>query len=627
MLRDLCAVAFVCALAVFNGDYFFRKIRLVPGQYLSAVIHKYAIGITAYVALFQILGIFGILYPNVLFGIVVINIVFLAWTKRSLFIDHHDQIAVLQCYMNRSRRGHRANISGLLFALPQIAIAGYLPFLKASNAIYGYDSLAYHVYTPYRALHITHSLNSFDLIPNAGLSLGTNSVFGLLSIFGSPQSSMYFQFFTYMILVIAVSQLLLRLSKPKHFAIFVVIVMLLLTLGPTTVSSPGTDLQVAFFLIVIADYFWALRNSEILELEKIVYGALLIGFLPVIKLLSAPIALTLFIYLLFEVHRMNVGRFIKSVVLGVVAFSALSAIWHVKNWLDTGNPFYPAFRKYLGGIGYVKGVRTEEDDFRQTFQQSIQAIKSCHPSSFISTCGGGLQLFIYATVIFLVMFSVVHLVRRDGFNQLSLFLCVALFGMIPILGIMPRYFVGPIMYLVIWQSLLIFNNQFNSERVRTKFGGMWRWACAVAVLFGSTVFVGRLNGWSNDWQQQKVQKFDRYWSYSGQPELDSFIGALVSNGKYRDVRYCLVGDGRAMLFWPLDVLVIPRDTRNPLEQSVATSIDEILKGFRSMGCHLIIYTSQWDEQRSKQVLDMLLLAQKERVIYENTSFKLFDLTS
>lgn len=62
--------------------------------------------------------------------------------------------------------------------------------------------------------------------------------------------------------------------------------------------------------------------------------------------------------------------------------------------------------------------------------------------------------------------------------------------------------------------------------------------------------------------------------------------------------------------------------------NLLTSVsNKLCNGSRSMGCHLMIYTSQWDEQRLKQVLNVLLLAQKERVIYENTSFKLLNLTS
>ena len=73
MLRDLFAVLFIFLLAVLNGDFLFRRLKVVPGRLVSKLIHKYAVGIIAYVVVFQTLGILGLLYPNVIIGFLVVN--------------------------------------------------------------------------------------------------------------------------------------------------------------------------------------------------------------------------------------------------------------------------------------------------------------------------------------------------------------------------------------------------------------------------------------------------------------------------------------------------------------------------------------------------------------------------
>ena len=69
----------------------------------------------------------------------------------------------------------------------------------------------------------------------------------------------------------------------------------------------------------------------------------------------------------------------------------------------------------------------------------------------------------------------------------------------------------------------------------------------------------------------------------------------------------MVGDGREMLFWPLDIQGIPRDARNLLEQSNANNGAMILDGFKSIGCDFVIYTSQWDQSQAEQLSDMALM--------------------
>jgi hypothetical protein len=89
----------------------------------------------------------------------------------------------------------------------------------------------------------------------------------------------------------------------------------------------------------------------------------------------------------------------------------------------------------------------------------------------------------------------------------------------------------------------------------------------------------------------------------------------------------MVGDGRAMLFWPLDVRVIPRDVRNPLEQSNRNNGAMISDGFKSIGCDYVIYTSQWDQSRAEQPTDLAFLGQAENIVFQNERFKLINLDS
>ena len=91
-------------------------------------------------------------------------------------------------------------------------------------------------------------------------------------------------------------------------------------------------------------------------------------------------------------------------------------------------------------------------------------------------------------------------------------------------------------------------------------------------------------------------------------------------------KVCLIGDGRAFVFWPLDILVIPKDNRNPFfSNQDYTDLDINLK-LESIGCEYLIYTNQWDRSRKLSTLEINFIQGKsDQIQYRSENFLLIQL--
>ena len=627
MLIDVASLLLISALSILNGNYIIARFSLVMTEnFILNAVHSFVLGIIVFVYLFNLLGLIELLYPGIIEAIILMNVVL-----------HFGRVIRVRYKAkgipNRSIKFKNiisltdVNWKQATCGMVSVGIGAYLPFTKIDNAIFGYDSLAYHVYQPYRALYITHGLDARDLIPNAGISLAMNSIYGYLSTLGSPQSVMYFQFLLFIVLCVLLYQMFKNYSFVFRVSTFISSIALLLALGPTTISSPGTDLQMCLILVICADCFLRIRRQEKVSLNQLVYAAVLIGFLPIVKLFSIPYVLVFVVIILMEIRRdlLPVSKSRMITLIGIVI--APSSVWFIKNWVQAGNPFFPTFRKLFGGVGYARGVWTEEDDLGQSFAQSIQVIRSCKPSSFVSSCGGLSQYAIYGAIAGLIFISIFLLRTPKQGKLIATLLFAVMLGMVAVLGITPRYFVGILVFQICWNTHYKDREKRSENKINQNFFKEFLGNLLFVALLGVTVsYFGIMSGWSNNWKTIPASSNERYRSYTGQNELDLLVDYMQKSESIHTQKVCLIGDGRAFVFWPLDILVIPKDNRNPFfSNQDYTDLDINLK-LESIGCEYLIYTNQWDRSRKLSTLEINFIQGKsEQIQYRSENFLLIQL--
>jgi len=137
-----------------------------------------------------------------------------------------------------------------------------------------------------------------------------------------------------------------------------------------------------------------------------------------------------------------------------------------------------------------------------------------------------------------------------------------------------------------------------------------------------------MSGWSSNWTTNAANSNEIYRSYTGQNELDLLVDYMQKSESIPTKKVCLFGDGRAFVFWPLDILVLPQDNRNPFySNQVDTNLDINLK-LKSIGCEYLIYTNQWDRSRKLSSVEISFIQGKSvRVQYRSENFTLIQLSA
>lgn len=215
------------------------------------------------------------------------------------------------------------------------------PILQSfGNPIVGYDALAYHAYLPWFAMTDSHSLRTDQLMPNSGLSLGAQGIFGsYIAIFGYKSVNLFNLFFLLgtLHLTYLYSKNASQLARLARTLLALVIVLLS---GRIVVTSPSSDLALMFFSLVLLISMLRITQSSY-KLNPI-WIFVLGGFVTFIKPFGLVVVLIVLAYCTYKL-KLPLITLARSILLGFFANLA----WMLYNHYYSGNPFFPLFRDFF----------------------------------------------------------------------------------------------------------------------------------------------------------------------------------------------------------------------------------------------------------------------------------------
>ena len=472
-----------------------------------------------------------------------------------------------------------------IYSLAVVSLIGGLAhqYQKLSLPFNGYDSLAYHLYMPYRALFQDHTFDSRLQIPNNGLSIGFNSVRGFLALISGPEINWILNFNVLLLIVFFSLRLLSRHSIKTKICVLVILTILITIAGPVTWANPENDLALTLFFISSIEWILTCKRKNQLLPTQI---PALLGFCVMIKVHSVVACLPLLIlaYKYTSTEKLE-AKFVKVkyIIVGLLPIT----IWSTKNYIQTGNPLFPLFQNIFEGYNYNRSATSNEVIIRNTWidAATIFKNKSIDLSSLFT-----LQLLALASVLIMTLFILAYSRGRD--IQILLMICAVTFLQFIYMGAIYRYY----LYLLIPLVVLAFSRaEFIDSRKGSKQISMIdpKRLLMIVTILGAVLFA-----------QSSINIFKEQFKLKSQQRIENPSNAIFIEKEGRQVRellksknrsqVCLIGDGRAFVFWPVKMLYLETDLSNPfidLDVDLDRALEKIAFTYN---CDLVVIHVGWN---------------------------------
>jgi hypothetical protein len=613
IIQDTLAVLIVIIMFWLSGtcwQYFFKideteKLKNITAIYL---------GIFFYVLLFCLLGLMYKLTLSFLVATVLIfNVGFIIFYTRKVGIPRNFRGALRKWKKKRL----------LVFHL----VAATLVYRNAVYPIDGFDALAYHLYAPYSALYHTHTFDASNLIPNSGLPLGTDAVYALLSIIGSPQTASIFNVFYTIAIFITVSKILDDRSLRIQVYALTSLFSLLLFLGPIF-SEPGTDLPLIGISVLILSFY--LKQGKNLSDPYCNQRNILIHLLFGLMIFTKPSVLIFVgVFWLTEICLSN-SRKVKALQTCKVAPISLAPIlvWFTKNFLQTGNPIIPFGTNIFKTTGYGSEVTTTESDIRSSFQQVLNVLTNVDSYKFILNFSSTQNSIVLLTLVFLglVLMSVkffVHGCRNSFLIAILLSEIITLLISGPIF----RYFA----YLFVMHFVLLIHiskdkkiNSLTKKQHEKESTSALNDSRLILILFIVSVF-GFLNITNTTWNIDRASSVvEMNGLSSGSGKADEII-FFVKDKVDANANVCLIGDSRAMLFWPLKISFLPANRINPFADPTISTNNQVGDRLKKLRCDFLVLTSAWGFPANVKTFMIRDFQASSKALISNEYYAVYDI--
>ncbi len=421
------------------------------------------------------LGVFKLLYlKNILLFESAILLILIAVTKVKIFNIANDIVKVGARLANLSPankviRFCFAFIIG--FALVKIAI-------NLVNPPFGWDDLNYHFTFPAEWLK-NGNLNNPIIVndypaPSYYPLNGSLLFFWLLAPFKNVFLADLGQAPFFIIVFLAVFAICRKLKISGIYCLFAVI---LLTITPNYFKQ----LKIAYVDVMVAAFFLAGLNflldfHQKYGLKSLILSAISIGLLVGTKLITLPHALILFVFLLFMIsgkgRQIGIRKAVLSVVLFLIFIFLFGGFSYLKNFILTGNFFYP-LNIELFGFNLLRGV------IKTGFLNSAANDLGWGNLLFHEGAGSGFILFAIPGV---ALATLKILSRRKSDPKIYY-----LFALVPLLYLSYRFLVGlPILrYIYPWFAVCYIVAFWGIDRFKVplKITGPLVVICLVASIF------------------------------------------------------------------------------------------------------------------------------------------------
>ncbi len=502
-----------------------------------------------------------------------------------------------------------------------------LVYRNALHPIDGFDALAYHLYAPYSALYHTHKFNASDLVPNSGLPIGTDAVYGYLSLIGTPQTASIFNVFYVVTALIIVGHIL----RDKNFTIklysLTSVLSLFIFLGPIF-SEPGTDLPlISVSLLVLSFYLEKMKNTkgDCLGSNATIIHVFL-GLMIFTKPSTLIFAGTLWVVEVYLSASRKQSTF-QLIKIAPITLAPIT-VWFAKNFIQTGNPIIPFGTHIFRGSGYGPEVTTTESDIRSSFQQVFNILIDKESYRFIINLSSAQNTTVIISVIFvtLVFYSVKFLVtvRKDSFliaivssEILTLLISGPLF----------RYF-GYLLTLHL--VLLVYNsrNKKTKDLEKKNLNRINSVSLKVSKQVPALFFLsalGFLNIFNNTWNVEgngPLAKTSRL--SSGSTSAEQVI-MYVRNKIDTNSNVCLIGDSRAMLFWPSKISFLPSNRVNPFADPAVLDNYQVVNRLKELRCDYLVVTSVWGLPSNVDLLKFKYFVAESKAMTSNDYYSVYDI--
>jgi hypothetical protein len=540
-----------------------------------------ALGLACYSYLFTVLGVLNIVSrPSIfaIFGLTQLIVMF------KLGPEH-----LKSCYYGTLRSVQSIWIFIAIFLI----FEAFHPFLRSfGNPIVGYDALAYHAYLPWFAITDSHSLRTDQLIPNSGLSLGAQGIFGnYIALFGYRFVNLFNLFF--LLSTLHLTYLYSKSVSPMGRVIkSLVVLVMVLTSGRIVVTSPSSDLALMFFCIVLL--ILMLRITTLKQRFNPAWIFALAGFVTFIKPFSLVVVIILLFHFTYEL-KLPLFTLVKSLLLGF----SVNLSWMLYNYYHSGNPFFPLFQGFFKGIGYGPEVMTNEQDVRRSFEQTFSYIGN-KEFDFLNLELGQIQIFFSFGIFALSLFvTMLNFLRRKEQSYLLVYFSISYILLLLYIGPILRYF----LFINVIQVFLMFSNWTNKKDLKNQKRNLPQLARAgrlnpIVRLGMTSIICLSVVALSSTRLEYQVKDMDP-------PRALLPAGLTVNENGFRKVidffstapldgsRLALLGEGRAGLFYPKPTLVLPNDRRNPFFNPEILRFDQVQKILINLEIDYLLISTSW----------------------------------
>lgn len=583
------------ALALFGVYCFCSFIGVIAGNRftkpkLTDLIDIFATGVAIIILNFHLLGAIGVLNWNTFFGGTAL-ISGLLWLKAKNVIDKAQNYS-----SEKQKRIISKKEIAIMTSCGAIVIWGNVLMLRWNfSDSGGYDSLAYHMYAPIRAINSDHVLNAQLLIPNAGLPLGVDVLHPLFIQLGG---GVRVPAVNYLLILLALFSATLTVKGASVRAVMTAtICIMLLCASPITYGQLSSDIALLAFVAVILRRRYENKNKT----NK--FDATNMLYLSALALIKPFAILFVLAYLLSIKHATMVKRLI---MFSITALPLL--LWSIKNYIDTRNPFYPMFQSAFKGLGYESRLMTVEQDVRRSFAQlanflqsnfNINPFSPQNDSTFYA-----LILFGLVCCVALTMFG-----RTEDEDRAFQYL-------ISTVGLVMLFVAGPVyrylMFILLTLLILAFNRPvfWNYSKIALVIRTTMGFALAYSAL--ALMSIGHRG---NDMNQPMFGQDN-----SGRI---SEVANVLRSEIRGDDSVCVMGDGRLLSFWPIATEALPMDTRNPFINQSVSSLIQVDQALGELKCDSVLFFDGWGYP---EFVDEDLLARWQdyasaREVFEDSGWK------
>lgn len=580
----LIAVFCICSSIGMTARNRFTRLRV------SDFIDSFATGVTIIMLNFHLLGAIGVLNWKSFFASTTLITGFL-WLRRRNRLDKEINVF--------------SEIQRTMYSRKDIVItASAVAVVILSNVIMlrwnfsdsgGYDSLAYHMYAPIRAINSDHVLNAQLLIPNAGLPLGVDV---LHPIFVRLGGGVRVPAINYLFILLALFAVTLTVKDKSVRAVMTAtICIMLLCASPVSYGQLSSDVALLAFVAVILRRRYENENApNDFDATNMLY----LSGLALIK----PFAILFVLAYLLSIKNAAMTK--RMIMFSITALPLL--LWSIKNFIDTRNPFYPMFQSVFKGMGYESGLMTVEQDVRRSFSQLTNFLQSnfnINPFS-IQNDSTFYALILFALVCWLalVMFGCSKNEERT-FRYL-----------ISTVGLVMLIVAGPVfrylMFILLALLILTFNRPVLRHASKIALG--IRTAMGVALAYSALALMS-IGYRGNDMNQPMFGQDN-----SGRiSEVATVLRAEITG----DESVCVMGDGRLLSFWPIATEALPMDTRNPFINQSVSSLIQVDQALGELKCNSVLFFDGWGYP---EFVDVELIARWQdyasaREVFEGSGWK------